>query len=273
MHRYAWVNLILFFLTVLSTIGAGCLQQGINPLSHPELIYKGLPFSLTLLLILGAHEFGHFFMSRRHRMDVSLPYFIPAPSLVGTFGAFIKIRTPIMDRKTLLDIGAAGPLAGMVVAVPVLLWGLSLSTIGPAKPEMGVGLGSSLLLSLLSRLVHGAIPDQMDLILHPVAFSGWIGLLVTCMNLLPIGQLDGGHVAYAIFGNRQRFLGQAMIAVMIGLGVLGWMGWLLWAAILMVMGTSHPPVVYHWIPLDGRRKAVGWLTVLVFVLTFTPFPF
>jgi membrane-associated protease RseP (regulator of RpoE activity) len=263
----------LFILSVLSTLIAGAMQQGVNPLSHPWQIWKGLPFSFTLLLILGAHEFGHYAMSRKHRMDVTLPYFIPAPSLIGTFGAFIKIRSPIMDRRTLLDIGAAGPLAGMAVAIPVLVIGLTLSRIGPVSEDAGMRLGSSLLLSLLSWMVHGAIPDRFDLILHPVAFSGWIGLLVTSLNLLPAGQLDGGHVAYAVFGSRQRLLGRLMVAALVVLGILGWMGWLVWAAILMVMGTSHPPVVYDWIPLNAGRKAVGWLTLAVFAATFTPVPF
>jgi len=273
MRRLPLVNLFLFLLTVLSTLGAGALQQGIDPFRHPWLIMKGIPFSATLLLILCAHEFGHYLMSRKHHMDVTLPYFIPAPSLVGTFGAFIKIRSPIMDRQTLLDIGAAGPLAGIAVAIPVLLVGLSLSRIGPANPDMGISLGSSLLLSLMSRLIHGVIPDHLDLILHPIAFSGWIGLLVTCLNLLPVGQLDGGHVAYAIFGSQQRLLGRVMVVVLILLGVLGWMGWLVWAVILMIMGTTHPPVVYDWIPLDKRRQLIGWLTLLLFVITFTPVPF
>jgi membrane-associated protease RseP (regulator of RpoE activity) len=266
-------NIILFVLSVISTLVAGALQQGVDLLSDPWQIWRGIPFSFTLLLILGTHEFGHYAMSRKHHMDVTLPYFIPAPSLVGTFGAFIKIRSPIMDRRILLDIGAAGPLAGMLVAVPVLLIGLVLSRIGPLDGDTGISLGSSLLLSLLTWAIHGAIPERFDLILHPVAFSGWIGLLVTCLNLLPVGQLDGGHVAYAVFGSRQRLLGRLMVAALIVLGVLGWMGWLVWAAILMVMGTSHPPVVYDWIPLDAKRKAIGWLTLVVFAVTFTPVPF
>jgi len=273
MLRGSWGNILLFVLSLISTIVAGALQQGVDPLSHPGQIWKGIPFSFTLLLILGAHEFGHYAMSRRHHMDVTLPYFIPAPSLVGTFGAFIKIRSPIMDRRILLDIGAAGPLAGMLVAVPVLVIGLALSEIGPLAEGAGITLGSSPLLGLLTWAVHGTIPDRFDLILHPVAFSGWIGLLVTCLNLLPVGQLDGGHVAYAVFGSHQRILGRVMVAVLIALGVLGWMGWLVWAVILMVMGTSHPPVVYDWIPLDPKRKAIGWLTLAVFVATFTPVPF
>ncbi len=266
-------NLALFALTLLSTLVAGALQQGVNPLTQPGRVWEGIPFSLTLILILGAHEFGHYLMSRRHRMDVSLPYFIPAPSLVGTFGAFIKIRSPIMDRRTLLDIGAAGPLAGMVAAIPVLIVGLVLSRVGPVHEESGISLGSSLLMSLLVWIVHGTIPERFDLVLHPLAFSGWIGLLVTCLNLIPVGQLDGGHVAYAVFGSRQRLIARVMIGILVVLGVAAWEGWLVWALILMIMGTTHPPVVYDWIPLDVPRRAVGWLTLAVFALTFTPSPF
>jgi membrane-associated protease RseP (regulator of RpoE activity) len=273
MSRLPLINLSLFVVTIMSTLIAGALQQGINPIQDPWGIWKGIPFSFTLLLILGAHESGHYFIARKHHMEVTLPYFIPAPSLIGTFGAFIKIRSPIMDRRTLLDIGASGPLAGMALSIPVLLIGLSLSRIGPLGEETGINLGSSLLFTLLSWLVWGAIPDQFDLILHPVAFSGWIGLLVTSINLLPVGQLDGGHVAHAIFGPWQKHLGRVMIGVLVILGVTGWMGWLIWAMILVFMGTTHPPVVYDWLPLDGRRKVVGWLTLAVFAATFTPSPF
>jgi len=272
-HTLPVANLALLFVTLLSTLAAGALQRGINPLEEPFLLWRGIPFSLTLLMILGAHEFGHYFMSRRHRIDVTLPYFIPAPSFIGTFGAFIKMKSPIMDRRTLLDIGAAGPLAGMVVAIPVLIVGLMLSEIQPKETAAGIQLGSSLFFSLLNWIVHGNIPDNADLVLHPVAFSGWIGLLVTCLNLLPVGQLDGGHVAYAVLGLRQETLARAVILVMVVLGITGWSGWLIWAAILLFMGINHPPVVYDWIPLDRGRKIIGWITLAVFACTFTPAPF
>src|SRR5512137_1402 len=143
MARSVLANIVLFFLTFLTTLAAGTFQQGINPLEHPELLWRGLPFSLTLLLILAAHEFGHYFMSRKHRIDVTLPYFIPAPSLIGTFGAFIKMKSPIMDRRVLLDVGAAGPLAGLFVTIPVLLVGLTLSEVKYETVETGFSLGSS----------------------------------------------------------------------------------------------------------------------------------
>ena len=272
-NKFPFVNILLFLLTLLTTLFAGTLQQGINPLEDPRSLWRGIPFSFTLLIILAAHEFGHYVMAKKHRIDVTLPYFIPAPSFIGTFGAFIKMKSPMLDRRMLLDVGAAGPLAGMIVAVPVLLMGLLLSEIRPGAAETGLSLGSSLFFSLMSWIVHGYLPDEVNLVLHPIAFSGWIGLLVTCLNLLPVGQLDGGHVAYAIFGPRQRVVAVIVVAVLILLGLTGWSGWLVWAAILLLMGTRHPRVVYEWIPLDDTRKVIGWVTLAIFVMTFTPTPF
>jgi len=272
-RRLPFLHIILFLLTLLCTLIAGTLQQGINPLEHPWLLWKGIPFSFTLLMILGAHEFGHYFISRKHHIDVTLPYFIPAPSFIGTFGAFIKMKSPIMDRRILLDVGAAGPLAGMCVSIPVLLVGLHLSEIRYEAVETGFSLGSSIFFYFMSWIVHGFMPDNANLILHPIAFSGWIGLLVTCLNLLPVGQLDGGHVAYAIIGPKQRVVAKVVLVVLVILGVTSWSGWLVWAGILLIMGIKHPPVIYDWIPLDRKRKVIGWITIIVFVMTFTPAPF
>jgi membrane-associated protease RseP (regulator of RpoE activity) len=273
MRRLPVLHIGLFLVTLFCTLVAGTLQQGINPIENPTLLWKGIPFSFTLLLILGAHEFGHYFMSRKHHIDVTLPYFIPAPSLVGTFGAFIKMKSPIMDRRILLDVGAAGPLAGLCVTVPVLLVGLSLSEVKYETVETGFSLGSSMLFSIMNWIVHGSVPDNANIILHPIGFSGWIGLLVTSLNLLPVGQLDGGHVAYAIIGPRQGIVAKAVLVILVILGATGWEGWLVWAVILFIMGIHHPPVIYDWIPLDTKRKVVGWLTITVFVMTFTPVPF
>ena len=267
------INLILFVITILSTLIAGTLQQGINPLEHPRYLWKGIPFSFTLLLILGCHEFGHYFMSKKHNVDVTLPYFIPAPSFIGTFGAFIKMKSPIMDRRILLDIGAAGPLAGIIVAIPVLFIGLALSEIVPETAVGGIHLGTSILFSIINWIVHGFMPENTNLVLHPIAFSGWIGLLVTCLNLLPVGQLDGGHVAYAILGFRQKVLARVVLVILLVLGITGWSGWLVWAGLLCFMGLNHPPVACDRVPLDKRRKIIGLITLIVFVVTFTPVPF
>lgn len=244
MERLVQIHFLLFLFTFATTTVAGALQQGVNPFASPGDVWRGLPFSLTLLLILGAHEFGHWWMAKRHRMRVTLPYFISAPSLIGTFGAFIKMQSPILDRRTLLDIGVAGPFAGLIVAVPILFAGLALSQVRPTAGVEGIALGSSLLFSFAAWIIHGVLPDTIDLVLHPVAFSGWIGLLVTCLNLLPVDQLDGGYVAYALFGARQRPMAFIIVALLAGLGIFGWNGWLLWAGILLVMGFRHPPVIY-----------------------------
>jgi membrane-associated protease RseP (regulator of RpoE activity) len=271
-RRLPILHLALFLMTLLATLAAGTLQQGLNPFESPNLLWRGMPFSLTLLMILGAHEFGHYFMSRKYRIEVTLPYFIPAPSFIGTFGAFIRMKSPILDRRILLDVGVAGPITGMLVAVPVLLVGLSLSRVVPEVSGGGIKLGSSLLFSLLSWIIHGPMPAKMDLVLHPVAFSGWIGLLVTSLNLLPVGQLDGGHVVYAVLGSRQHAVAMVVVALLLVLGITGWSGWLMWVAILFVMGIRHPPVVHDWIPLDRMRKVIGWGTLSLFAATFTPVP-
>lgn len=268
-----FIPLALFFVTLGTTLIAGAIQQGVNPLEDPQNLWKGLPFAFTLLLILGSHEFGHYFVSRHHRVEATFPYFIPAPTFIGTFGAVIRMKSPIMDRRTLLDIGVAGPLAGIVVSIPALFIGLFLSEVVPSVPEEGISLGTSILFSLVSRMVHGVIPADVNLVLHPVAFAGWIGLLITSLNLLPVGQLDGGHVTYAVFGRRQQDVAKAVMIALFFLGVFSWTGWLFWGAILLVMGINHPPVVYDWIPLDGRRRIIGWLTLVLFMMTFTPAPF
>lgn len=271
------LHLGLFLATVVTTIIAGALQQGVNPLETPGLLYKGIPFSFTLLLILGTHEMGHYLVSRRHRLDVTLPYFIPAPPLpfiIGTFGAFIRIRSPIKDKRALLDVGCAGPLTGVIVSIPVILVGLKLSTVtfigGQAE---GLTLGEPLLFKLLSWLVFGHLPPEANVILNPVAFAGWIGLLVTALNLMPVGQLDGGHVAYALFPDYHRYISLGVLGLLVVCGLLFWKGWLMWAVLLFFLGWRHPPPYQFWVPLDRRRRLLGIITIIVFGLTFTPAPF
>jgi membrane-associated protease RseP (regulator of RpoE activity) len=271
------LHLVLFLTTVATTIIAGALQQGVNPFATPWLLYKGIPFSFTLLLILGTHEMGHYLVSRRHLLDVTLPYFIPAPPfpfIVGTFGAFIRIRSPIQDKRALLDVGCAGPLTGVIVAVPIIIAGLKLSTV-KFLPQAGEGLilGEPLLFQFLSWLTLGPLPEHYHVILHPVAFAGWIGLLVTALNLIPVGQLDGGHVAYALFPEYHRYISLACLAGLVVCGLLLWQGWLMWALLLFLLGFRHPPPYLDWVPLDRRRRILGIITIVVLVLTFTPTPF
>ncbi|MDO8955557.1 MAG: site-2 protease family protein [Deltaproteobacteria bacterium] len=267
------VNIILFIITLATTLLAGALQEGVNPLKNPEQIFKGIPFSFALMGILLAHELGHYLVAKKHGLNVTLPYFIPAPSFIGTFGAFIKVRSPVRDRRMLLDVGATGPLVGIAVAIPFLILGLRLSEVKVVQGQMGTTLGSSLLLSLLSWMIVGPVPEGYDVVIHPVGFAGWIGLLVTSLNLLPIGQLDGGHVAYALLGERQNKISKYVFIALLGLGIFGWQGWLFWGLLLFIMGFRHPPLMDWWVPLDYKRKIIGWLAVAIFILTFIPVPF
>jgi membrane-associated protease RseP (regulator of RpoE activity) len=271
------LHLGLLLATVITTIIAGAMQQGVDPFAQPGLLYRGIPFSFTLLLILGSHEMGHYLVSRRHRLDVTLPYFIPAPPIpfiIGTFGAFIKIRSPLRDKRALLDVGCAGPLVGVAVSIPVTVAGLLLSrtTVMPVG-EGTVVLGEPLLYQVLSWLVLGGLSHETNVILHPVAFAGWIGMLVTALNLLPVGQLDGGHVAYALFPEYHRYVSKGCLVLLVACGLLFWYGWLMWAVLLTFMGWRHPPPYYDWVPLDRRRRVLGFITILVFILTFSPAPF
>jgi membrane-associated protease RseP (regulator of RpoE activity) len=271
------LHLGLLLATVVTTVVAGALQQGVDPLSDLTQLYRGIPFSFTLLLILGSHEMGHYLVSRRHHLDVTLPYFIPAPPIpfiIGTFGAFIRIRSPIRDKQALLDVGCAGPLTGVLVAIPVIVVGLKLSTVTFASlGRGGLTLGEPLLFKLLSWLALGPLTPEQNVVLHPVAFAGWIGLLVTALNLIPVGQLDGGHVTYALFPQYHRAISLGVLGLLVVCGLLFWKGWLFWAGLIAVLGWRHPPPYLAWVPLDRRRRVLGIITIAVFVLTFAPTPF
>ena len=275
---------VLFLMTVGTTALAGAWQLGLDPLRHPAVLVRGLPFAATLLLILLAHEFAHYVTARRYGLPTSLPYFLPVPSFIGTFGAFIRIHSPILQRRALIDIGASGPLVGFGLSLVAVAVGLAFSTVVEESRVGGLMLGEPLIFTALSRLVLGALPAHHDVLLHPIAFAGWIGLFVTALNLIPIGQLDGGHVAYAVLGTRQGSLAILMVGVLLGLGFgwpgwggpptwSGWPGWYLWAGLTAVLGVRHPPVADAEMALDRRRTVIGWLALLVFVLTFTPKPF
>lgn len=271
------LHLGLLLLTAATTTIAGASWESERAQGLLRGLLAGLPFSLTLLAILATHESGHYLMCRWHRVNASLPYFLPAPPWLfplGTFGAFIRIRQRFPDRRALFDVGAAGPWAGAVVAVAALVIGLRLSTIRPDVLAQGnvLELGDSLLTFWLTRLVLDA--DPATVVLHPIAFAGWLGLLVTCLNLLPAGQLDGGHVLYAVFRNRTRLVPVLLVVVLLWLGWSGWPGWIVWALILTLMlGLGHPATLDDAEPL-GRARAFGafWSFVL-FVLTFVPEPF
>jgi len=272
----------LFLITVFTTLWAGAFQAYGGPLrgpwdflkAHPDELWRGIPFAGTLLFILVTHELGHFLLSRIHRVPASWPLFIPGPPhFIGTFGAVIRMRGPILDRRALFDIGVAGPLAGFVVAVAALVVGLSLSTVVDRSASFGLQLGEPLLLQFISWLVIGTLPPQADVLLHPVAFAAWFGLFVTSLNLIPIGQLDGGHVAYALWGRRQKTMAFALVPILIVLGFVGWPGWFLWAFMAGAFGLGHPPVANPRAALGRGRIVVGWIALGVFVLTFAPIPF
>lgn len=273
MRRSPLLNLALFLLTFASTLVVGAIHAGVDPISDPREILQGLPFSLALLSILLVHEFSHYVTSRRHGIEASLPYFIPAPTLFGTLGAFIKMRSAITTKNALMDIGASGPIAGFVVSIIAVVVGLHYSEIRALPPQSGemLILGDSLLFMALTKIVMGSVPDTHDVYLHPVAFAGWIGFFVTSLNLIPAGQLDGGHIAYAILGEKHKWLSKIMIGLLVLLGYF-FQGWLVWAVLLLFLGSKHPPILFPEAPLDPGRRAIGVLALIIFILTFIPLP-
>jgi membrane-associated protease RseP (regulator of RpoE activity) len=267
---------LLLAMTAVTTTVAGAFWQGLDPIDHPRLLVHGIPFAATLISILLVHEAGHYLMCLRHGVNASLPYFLPAPPNIfplGTFGAFIRIRTRFPDRRALFDVGATGPLAGFVVALAATVVGLSLSSVTSRPPDgQALQLGDSVLTTLLTRLVLHA--DPATVVLHPVAFAGWFGLFVTSVNLLPVGQLDGGHVLYAAAGRGPRFLPALLIAFLVWLGLNGWPGWLVWAILItLLLFLGHPPTENDFRPLGAGRRLLALATFVVFVVTFVAEPF
>jgi len=270
-------NIVLFLLTVLSTIVAGSQAFfAFNPFVEPRRLLEGVPFAFTLLAILGTHEFGHYFTARAYGASVSLPYFIPAPPplLFGTLGAIIRMRSPARDRNSLFDIAAAGPLAGLVVALPALWIGLGWSKVAAVPAGGSVSFGNSLLLRFMTWLAFGPLPPGHDVFVHPVALAGWVGLFVTALNLIPVGQLDGGRIAYALFGARHRQISIATFLGLLALGaVTGAGNWFVWAFLLLfVMGFHHQPPLDDLSPLSPGRYAVGFLCLLLLILLIPPVP-
>ena len=272
------VHWILFLLTIFTTLLSGAIMEGARVFSNPLEIIKGIPFSFTLLFILGTHEFGHYYYARKHKVDATLPYFIPAPPflfLIGTFGAFIKIKSPIYRKDALLQIGAAGPIAGFIIAVPALVVGLLLSDVIEKNDIQGaIILGDSILMKVLTFITHPGLLESQDIMLHPIAFAGWIGLLVTMLNLLPIGQLDGGHIAYAMLGEKQDIIGKLAFLLLIPLSFFS-INWLIWGILLLLLMRSvkHPPIQDIHVPLSYKDKRIGYACLIIFILCFIPAPF
>ena len=290
-----WPNAVLFLATLFTVlyIGAGyalaetSIPEGMSPLEALVMplthIHLGIPFAATLLGILLAHELSHYFVSRRYGAPVSLPYFIPMPNILGTMGAVIVQRAPMRSRKALFDIGVAGPLGGLVVAVPLLILGLTLSTVGVPPPgvEVATQEGNSLLYLGLKYLVFKQIlpGNGVDVWLHPVAFAAWAGLLVTMINLIPVGQLDGGHVSYALLGRHARALGRIAVVAMVAWG--GWLllnanegggFWLLWGFLNLAVNRLHPPPLDDATKPDWGRLILGLVVLVIFIVTFMPTP-
>jgi hypothetical protein len=316
-----WVNIVLFLLTVLTTLAIGSLQQNSdllflrtlndyiqlhgsgllpnspemqevmrlasqhwwnlirtsllswNPLNLGELA-KGIPFSFALLLILGSHELGHYLTARRYGVDATLPYFLPIPHpLMGTMGAFIRIKSPIPNRRALVRLGVAGPLVGFLVSIPIVIIGLKLSRVTAVTPGLGnIAVGSSLLFGWLSQLFFPKLPPGQDVFLHPLASAGWLGFFVTALNLLPVGQLDGGHVAYVALGRFRKAFQFIALGIIAALGIL-WPGWILWGVLVLVLGMGHPPTQDEITPLRRSDWLLVAVAVAIFVLAFIPVPF
>jgi Zn-dependent protease len=305
-----WINLILFVLTLMSVLLTGALYGLQDPLptglipAALALIQRGWPFAVSMLAILAAHEFGHYLAGRYHGLHVTLPYFIPFPfSPFGTMGAFINMKGIPKNRRVLMDVGIAGPLAGLVIALPVLFIGLKISNVEllPLVAPAGAAVqmeGNSLLYLLVKFLVFGRLLPEpvayqlppilhwvafffsgrpsplggMDVMLSPVAWAGWAGLLVTGLNLLPAGQLDGGHIVYVLMGEKViRRLYPFVILSALLLGIF-WSGWWLWALLLYFLGRAYAQPLDQITPLDPVRKALGVLAIVVFLLTFVPVP-
>jgi membrane-associated protease RseP (regulator of RpoE activity) len=258
MRQYI-IHIALFILTVASTMIVG-----------------GPAYSITVILILLGHEMGHYLMSRRYGIRSTLPYFLPFPlSPFGTLGAVIRMESATSSRKALFDTGVAGPLASLLLSIPAIVIGLILSEVIPTS-HLGEGtirLGDPLLFSFVQRLVLGEVGENFDILLHPIGYAGWVGLFVTALNLLPVGQLDGGHIVYALFGSKSRAIFLVAIAVMAFITIFYNPGWFLLLILIILFGFRHPAPLDDQTPVDGKRKWIGGLIFLAFLLSFTPAPF
>lgn len=285
-----WLNVLLFILTLISCFFVGMswslsylyadvleeLSQvsiNLSLLSDPQVIGLSLVYTVFLIAILLAHEMGHYLTCRYYGLDASLPFFIPAPTLIGTMGAFIKIRSPIKTKQQLFDIGIAGPLAGFVLALPALIYGLSLSKVVSNIPDEGsIIFGEPLLLKILGAFFFPNLAEGADIVLHPIAFTGWVGILVTALNLFPIGQLDGGHILYSLLGSKTRKLAPVFLITFLVMGVFFWIGWFLWAVLIYFLGLKHPRIWDEHSSLSRGRQILGLVVLVIFILSFIPDP-
>ena len=244
-----------------------------KPFTNPHLFLSGVPFACTLLGILLAHELGHFFACRHYHIRATYPFFVPAPTLIGTLGAFIRIRSPIINRRALFDMALAGPLVGFLIAVPALGIAILYSKVAaPGAASLEPAFGRALIERLLEAWLRPDVSPSR-LLLHPVGRAAWVGLFATALNLLPAGQLDGGHILCAVTSERHRWISIAVALVLLPLGWFYWLGWFLWAVLLLAVGFRHPPLLDGWEPLDRTRRIWAAVAMVMFLLCFMPAPF
>jgi membrane-associated protease RseP (regulator of RpoE activity) len=288
-RRSLAIAILLFGLTLISTLAVGAqyassYAAGKSPdfdellstyaslLSHPQLLLAGVPFAFTLIGILLAHELGHFFACRYYGISASYPYFLPAPTLIGTLGAFIRIRSPIYNRKALFDVGLAGPVVGFLFAVPALAMAILYSKVVPlTEAHASIVFGKPLIMRMLFALLRPGVSPR-DLLLHPVGRAAWVGLFATALNLLPAGQLDGGHILYSVAGKYHKKISIAVALLLIPLGRFFWVGWYMWAVLLLAIGFRHPPLLNQWEKLGRTRLLWAGFAILMFILCFMPTP-
>jgi membrane-associated protease RseP (regulator of RpoE activity) len=291
--RPLWPAMVLFLLTVLSTLAVGAefaLSYAENrepfsgeqnpfammlvPFEHPQFLVLGVPFSFTLLSILMSHELGHYFACRIYGIDASYPYFVPAPTLFGTFGAFIRIRSPITTRRALFDVGLAGPVVGFVLSVPAMAYGVAQAKIVPSVQNTAdIVFGTPPLMRLFIDWFHPHV-NASWILLHPIGRAAWVGLFATALNLLPIWQLDGGHIVYSLFRRVHRRISLTLALALVAFGIYYWHGWLLWGVLLTVLSLrfKHPPLYDPWERLGRKRWLWAVVALGIFALCFTPWP-
>lgn len=292
-RRPLWPALILFLLTVISTLAVGAefarsyaanqepFSENANPFAtmlipfeHPHMLLLGVPFSFTLLAILFTHEMGHYVACKLYGIDVSFPYFLPAPTLFGTFGAVIRIRSPITTRRALFDVGLSGPVAGFVIAAPAMVWAVATSRVVPGVDlNAPILFGNAPLTRLFIEMFHPNLNPSWVL-LNPVGRAAWVGFFVTALNLLPMWQLDGGHIVYSLTSRYHRRISIGIALSLLALGAVAWSGWYLWGGLLLVLSLKfrHPPVYDYWQPLDPARRAWAFAALAIFLACFTLWP-
>jgi membrane-associated protease RseP (regulator of RpoE activity) len=275
-YRSSYVNIGLLVATFLTMLLAGALDWGgyaDEGLTLDTVLMGMLTFTLPLMAILGVHELGHFFMARRRKVAASMPFFIPSIPPLGTFGAFISLRDPIPNKKSLMEIGVAGPICGLLMAIPFGIIGLMLTNSEARTVPLNVGSEGVMGISfpLIYMWIEQLVPINGDYLMHPTAFAAWVGFLVTALNLLPVGQLDGGHVARALLGAKAKYLSWVTVAILVAIGFF-YTGWLLFALLILFLGARHPPPLNDITPLDVKRKVVGVLAFVMLVVAFVPIP-